>query len=261
MIREFGEGVRLLLRGFGVWRTRPRLMSLGLLPAAIAFIVLVAALVPLFLSASAIADGLTPFADDWDPLWRGVLRGAVVFLIDVAAIIIAAATFTALALTIGDPFYQRIWRAVETDLGGAPPADGGSFWNSVGEGLRLVVLGVLIAVVVMVIGFIPVVGGALGTISGVVLVGRLLARELTGRALDARDLSPTDRAALFAGSRARVLGFGVATQLCFLVPGGAIAVMPAAVAGATMLARTMIDRSGRHPAAIAQTPRGEHARG
>jgi CysZ protein len=30
-------------------------------------------------------------------------------------------------------------------------------------------------------------------------------------------------------------------QLCFLVPGGAVAVMPAAVAGATHLARHVID--------------------
>ena len=47
----------------------------------------------------------------------------------------------------------------------------------------------------------------------------------------------------FRGNRARVLGFGVATQLCFLIPGGAVAVMPAAVAGATSLARTMLERT------------------
>jgi CysZ protein len=34
-----------------------------------------------------------------------------------------------------------------------------------------------------------------------------------------------------------VLGFGVATQLWFLVPLGGVLVMPAAVAGATILAR------------------------
>jgi CysZ protein len=38
-----------------------------------------------------------------------------------------------------------------------------------------------------------------------------------------------------------VLGFGVATQLCFLVPLGAVATMPAAVAGSTMLARELLD--------------------
>jgi CysZ protein len=37
-----------------------------------------------------------------------------------------------------------------------------------------------------------------------------------------------------------VLGFGVAVQLCFLVPGGAIVVMPAAVAAATHLTRDLL---------------------
>ena len=43
------------------------------------------------------------------------------------------------------------------------------------------------------------------------------------------------------GRRARILGFGVATQLCFLVPLGAIITMPAAVAGATVLARSLLE--------------------
>ncbi|MFJ2553729.1 EI24 domain-containing protein [Microbacterium sp. NPDC087591] len=243
MIREFSTGVRLLLRGFGLWRTRPGLMALGLIPAVIAVIVLAAVLVPLVLGTGSISTWLTPFADGWIEPWRGLLRGAVSLVLIAAGLALAGAVFTALTLTIGDPFYQRIWHAVERDLGDAPPADGGSFWTTVGEGLRLVLLGLLIAILVLVLGLVPLIGGFLGPVAGIVLSGRMLARELTGRAFDARDFSPADRAALFGGSRARVLGFGVATQLCFLVPGGAVAVMPAAVAGATMLARTMTERT------------------
>lgn len=243
MIREFGQGVRMLLRGFGTWRTRPGLMTLGLVPAIIAALLLLAALIPLALSLGTISDALTPFADGWVEPWRGLFRGVVGIVIFAAALALASAVFSALALAIGDPFYQRIWRAVEADLGDGPAADGGGFWSAVGEGIRLVLLGVLVAVVVLVVGLVPLVGGVLGPVLGVTLSGRLLARELTGRAFDARDLSPVDRAALFRGSRARVLGFGVATQLCFLIPGGAVAVMPAAVAGSTVLARTMLERT------------------
>ncbi|WP_407357786.1 EI24 domain-containing protein [Microbacterium sp. LTA6] len=245
MIREFGAGVRLLLRGFGMWRTRPGLMALGLIPAVVAFLLLAAALVPLLLSLGGIAEWITPFASGWTEPWRGVVRGAVGIVVFIAALALAASVFSALALTIGDPFYERIWRAVESDLGGEQPVDGGGFWNALGEGVRLVLLGLLIAILVLVVGLIPIVGGVLGAVGGVIFTGRLLARELTGRAFDARDLTPLDRAALFAGSRARVLGFGVATQLCFLIPLGAVVAMPAAVAGSTMLARTMLDRSGR----------------
>ena len=244
MIREFATGIRTLLRGFGLWRTRPGLMLLGLVPAVIALLLLAAALVPLIIGLPSVSTWLTPFAEGWFEPWRGLLRSAVSFVIVAAALALASVVFSALTLTIGDPFYQRIWHAVETDLGAAPPADGGSFWTALGEGLRLVLLGLLIAIVVLLIGLIPAVGGFFGPIAGVVLTGRLLARELTGRAFDARDLSPTQRAALFSASRARVLGFGVATQLCFLIPGGAVAIMPAAVAGSTMLARDMLARAG-----------------
>lgn len=243
MITEFSTGVRTLLRGFRLWRTRPGLMNLGLIPAVISLLVLAAALLPLILGMPSITAWITPFAEEWPAPWQGLLRGAVGFVIVVAALALASAVFTALTLTIGDPFYQRIWRAVEVDLGDAPPSDGGGFWSALGEGLRLVVLGILIALLVLLIGLIPLLGGVLGPVAGVALSGRLLARELTGRAFDARDLSPADRAALFAGSRARVLGFGVATQLCFLIPGGAVVTMPAAVAASTVLARDMMART------------------
>ena len=247
MIREFGEGVRMLLRGFGTWRSRSRLMALGLVPAVIAAVLLLAALIPLALSLGTIADALTPFADGWVEPWRGLFRGVVGVVLFAAALALASTVFSALALAIGDPFYQRIWRAVEADLGDAPSADGGGFWTALGEGIRLVLLGVLVAIVVLLLGLVPLVGGFLGPVVGVALTGRLLARELTARAFDARELSPADRAALFRGSRARVLGFGVATQLCFLIPGGAVAVMPAAVAGSTILARTMLQRTTLAP--------------
>lgn len=255
MIREFVTGIRTLLRGFGLWRTRPGLMALGLIPAVIAVIILAAALVPLIIALPSVSAWLTPFADGWVEPWRGLLRAAVGLVVVAAALALSSVVFSALALTIGDPFYQRIWHAVEVDLGGAPPADGGSFWTTIGEGLRLVMLGILIAIIVLLLGLVPAVGSFIGPVAGVLLTGRLLARELTGRAFDPRDLSPADRAALFSGSRARVLGFGVATQLCFLIPGGAVAIMPAAVAGSTMLAHDMLARTGiTTPPATASPP-------
>src|SRR5690606_22033744 len=150
------------------------------------------------------------------------------------------------------PFYQRIWRAVEEDLGGDVPSGEGGLRVAIGESVRLVVLGALVALLALAIGLIPGVGAVLASVVGVALSGRLLARELTGRALNARDVPGDVRSSLIGAHRARMLGFGVATQLCFLVPLGAVVVMPTAVAGATVLARHLLDR--RAPDVAAHPP-------
>jgi CysZ protein len=155
--------------------------------------------------------------------------------------VLAFVTFTALTLIVGDPFYERIWKAVEADLGGPVPSEGPSFWRGVGGALVLVLQGLVSAVLVALVGFVPVVGGVLAAVLGAILTGRLLARELTARVFDARHLAPDVRRALVRSHRWRFLGFGVATQLCFLVPLGAVVTMPAAVAGATLLARSVLD--------------------
>ncbi|MFJ4165869.1 EI24 domain-containing protein [Microbacterium sp. NPDC089698] len=243
MIREFAAGFGTLVRGFGLWRTHPRLLALGLVPAAISFVVLAAALIPLGLSLGGITAWMTPFADGWIAGWRDALRIALGIVLFIAAAVLSGLVFTALTLTIGDPFYQRIWREVERSLGGPEPTGETGFWSTVGEGLRLILLGALVALLTLVLGFIPLVGGVLATVAGVLLSGRLLARELTGRAFDARGLDHDARLRLLGAGRARVLGFGVATQLCFMVPLGAVVTMPAAVAGSTMLARALTDRA------------------
>jgi len=244
MISEFFTGIRFLGRGFGYWRARPGLMALGLIPGLIALVLLIAALLPLLLSLGTITAWLTPFADGWDPLWATALRSAMGIVIAIGALVLASVVFTALTLLIGDPFYQRIWRAVENDLGGEVPEGDGGLRVALGESIRLVALGVLVAVLALLIGIIPVVGAVLATATSILLTGRLLARELTGRALNARDVPSDLRSRLFAARRSRLLGFGVATQLCFMVPLGAVFIMPTAVAGATLLARDLLVPQG-----------------
>src|SRR5690606_40100063 len=109
----------------------------------------------------------------------------------------------------------------------------------------------------LLIGFIPVVGGVTASVIGIVLNGRILARELAGRAFDARGLTGYSRSELLGAGRARVIGFGVATQLCFLVPFGAIVTMPAAVAGSTLLARDLLRRPAPAEAAPTVTAQTE----
>ncbi|MBD3943821.1 EI24 domain-containing protein [Microbacterium sp. NEAU-LLC] len=234
----------MLVRGFAYWGRRPGLMLLGLVPAVIAALVLLGGLVALAAFLPGLTEALTPFADGWPSLWATVIRITVGTAVVGAALVLVAISFTALTLLIGDPFYERIWRAVEADRGDASFDMPYGFWRSVGDALSLFGRGVLIAVLALILGFIPVVGGVLSAIVGVTLTGWIVADELTSRALSARGLGPAERKALRRGNAARVLGFGVATQLCFLIPLGAVVTMPSSVAGSTLLARSLLGRPG-----------------
>jgi CysZ protein len=239
-VSEFFLGVATLFRGFALWRRRPDLMLLGLVPAAIVFAALGAVLVVIVAGGEGFVGWLTPFADDWDPGLARLLRLGLTLTLLAGFLVVAVLAFTGLTLIVGDWFYERIWLAVEHQLGGFTRGHEPGFWRGVGDALRLAVPAVLSGLAVTLVGFIPVVGTVLAAVLGVVFAGRILARELTARPMDARGLTQEQRRQLFRSGRARALGFGVAVQLCFLVPGGAILVMAPAVAGATHLTRELL---------------------
>lgn len=236
------RGPAYLVRGLGMWRRRPGLMLLGMLPALLVLAAVLAALVGLLLHVGDLVAWATPFADDWAETLRGLLRVGLAVLVVLGFVVVSSLTFTAVTLTVGDPFYERIWAETERMLGGEVPDQGPGFWKSAKDGAALAGAGVLLGAGVFVLGLLPVVGTVVGLVLGVTVSGRLLAAELVSRALEARGMDRVARVEVLRRDRSAVLGFGVATQLCFLVPLGAVAVMPAAVVGATMLARDLLER-------------------
>jgi CysZ protein len=245
--RELAGGVADLGRGFAVWGTSPRLMLLGAIPAAIVGLLFAGLLGGLVALLPGITAGMTPFADTWSPALAEALRT----LLDVAILLVSGLllvlVFTAVVLTVGDPFYERISRAVEQRLGDAPneveePVLAGVL-RAAGEGAVLAGAGLLVALVAFLVGLIPVAGTALAVAAGLVLGGRLLVLELTGTPFAARGLALRDRLRAVRGSRMRVLGFGTAVAALFLLPFAPVVLMPAAVAGATVLARTLLERT------------------
>jgi CysZ protein len=162
----------------------------------------------------------------------------------VLAIVLGALSFTAVVLTVGDPFYERISRRVEERLGDAPPERDEpllrGLLRAARDGLALLVASVIVGLLSFLLGLIPLVGPVLGAVFGAVVGGWFLAVELTGTPFDARGLLLRDRRRVLRGSRARTIGFGVATWVLFLVPLGAVFAMPAAVGGATLLTRAAL---------------------
>ncbi len=219
-------------------------MASGLLPALVVLVAILAALVGLVQVAGDLADWMTPFADGWAVGLRSVVRLLLAIVIVVGAVIVSSLVFTGLTLAVGDPFYERIWAATEELLGDPPEGDGVGWWRSVLDGLALAGLGLLVGLGLLLIGLLPVVGAAVGLVGGLLVSGRLLAGELLARPLEARGLDRHARRVLLRRGRAPVWGFGLATQAFFLIPLGAVVVMPGAVVGATMLARDLLVEPG-----------------
>lgn len=241
--RGFFGGVGLVFRGFRLWATSPRLMLLGALPALLVGVVYLGLIVALALNLGSLAGWVTPFADAWLTGWQLALRIVVALAMLGLAALLLVATYTAVTLAVGDPFYERISREVETTLGGMPES-AGRFWRSFARGLgntvRLILLAVAAALLVLVVGFIPVVGTVGAFVLAAGFGGWILAIELTGFVFDARGLKLRQRRRMLAARRATTLGFGMAVYLLLLVPFAAVVVMPAAVAGATLLGRTAL---------------------
>ena len=229
---SFAGGVGHLARGFGMWRRRPGLMLLGMVPALIVFLLLLAAFLVLLWKVDDLVD--------WATTPRTVLRIGLMLAVLSAAVFLFAAMFVALTLAVGDPFYERIWRATEGMLGGPVPNRDIGTLRSVGDSLVFAGISMIAGAGVLLVGFLPVVGPILGVVVGLLVSGRLLASELVARPLEARGLDRAARKELLSRNRGGMLGFGVATQAFFLIPFGAIVVMPAAVVGATGLARDLL---------------------
>ncbi|MDF2046670.1 EI24 domain-containing protein [Microbacterium sp. Kw_RZR3] len=255
-MREFLAGAGLLLRGLGQWRRTPGAMALGLIPGAVVGLAFGAALVGWGFWLPSLVDDWTPFADGWEPFWAAALRVAIGVASFGAVLFLFAVSFTAVTLTVGEPIYDRIWRATERSALGAVPNVEYGFWRGVGDSARLVLRGILVALLAWLLGLIPLVGGVLGGVVGLLLTGWLLADELISRALSARGLDRRARRTLLREHRAKALGFGVATQICFLVPLGAVAIMPAAVAGSTLWAHAAL---GEKPSRDAVEPEARPA--
>lgn len=115
------NGASYVIRGFGMWRRRPGLMLLGMVPAALVFLVFAAAIVALLLNLGDLASWLTPFADDWDGGIRRLTRAGVAVVLVVAVLALSATSFTGITMMVGEPFYERIWRETELMLGGPVP--------------------------------------------------------------------------------------------------------------------------------------------
>ena len=240
-VGQFVSGVGLLLRGLGMYARNPRLVLLGIVPALVTGLLFLAGFATLAYFVTDLAAVVTAFADDWTGGARSVVRVSAAVALLGAGGLVGVLTFTAVTLVIGDPFYEKISERVEERYGGVPNAVevpwARSLRRSLADSIRLVAFSLLLGIPLFLAGFLPVLGQTVVPVVGASVGGWLLALELAGAPFYRRGLGLAARRRALRDVRPVALGFGVAVFVVFLVPLGAVLVTPAAVAGATLLAR------------------------
>ena len=232
----------------------PRLMLLGLVPALISFVALLVAASSRWCSiVDDVVGWMTPVRRRLAEC-RARDTARIVATVAIAAVwvVLSLLLFTALTLLIGQPFYEAISKRVEDQLGGVPGEINVSFWKTLPRTHRATRSGWLLLAAVLRYPRLPASGSSRSSARSSAPVLGASARRLGARGRAHQRPVRAARAALrgTAGDAARsavpmALGFGVATFVCFLIPLGAILVMPAAVAGATLLSPAPV-RAARH---------------
>lgn len=248
-IRARTGGYVFLFRGIGFVARRPRLWPLGLLPAVVTFVLLLTAVVVLAIFVGDLVAWVTPFADDWSQRVRQIFRIAIAVAVVALGVWVAVLTFVALTLLLGQPFYEKLSKSVDEELGDAPQ-EPDEAWHrglrrSLGETLATIVRTLPAALCVFLVGLIPVVGQVVAFLLGALVGGRFLALELLAPAMERRGRYLRDRLALVKANRAHCYEFGVPAYLLFLVPVLNVLLMPGAVVGATLLVRELVDERER----------------
>jgi CysZ protein len=239
--RDFFTGIGFLGRGLAVYARNPGLVALGMLPALIAFVLLVAAFGTVLYFLGPESRALTGFAHGWPSGAQTVVQGLAEAAIVIVSLFLVVILYTALTLLIGDPFYEKISQRVEDQLGGVPGAVNLPFWKellrSLGESIRLILFSAVVGILLLLGGLLPAVGQTVVPVIGALVGGWALAIELTGIPFARRGVRLRERRRALRRHGWLTLGFGVSVFVCFFIPLGAVLLMPAAVIGATLLTR------------------------
>ena len=253
-MRQVMLGVRLLVRGLGIVWSRPKLFLLGMLPPLLTSVLMVVGLIALGMNLDTIVGAFTGFSESCGAAGTE-FRAVIAVVLFLAVLLLMVLTFTTLTLTLGDPIYQRISQRVDAELGPLPPEPdeptGAMIARSVSQMIATIGLTLLAAVCCFLAGLVPVAGAALAAVVSFLTGGRLMVREITGPAFERRGLLRTaDRRPALKGHGALAMGFGVPAFWLLSIPGVAVLVFPAAVAGATLLVRTLLgEETARIPRA------------
>jgi CysZ protein len=248
-IRYFGQGLELLLR-------RPKLLLIGMLPAAATTALLLGGMIALLLNLGDLTALVTPFADHWASGLRLATRVVAGVTMVGGSVLLGLVGFTALTSVVGDPFYEHIAERLEDDLGATVEVRARrSWWKLQLLGIRdaIVLLGrsLLLTVALFVAGFLPVVGQTVVPVLVVLVTAWFMALEVVAVPFYRRGISLRGRTKMLRRRRMLAVGLGLPAAVACMIPLMAIVVMPVAVAGGVLVALDTLGLAPPKPSAQA----------
>lgn len=240
--QRFFSGVRLYWRGLRLWGTNPGLMVLGLVPGLISVAIFTIAVIALLKFLGPLSQWILDLFTDSTAQWTTVAEVLIALGLLAGAVVLVVYTFAAVTLLIGTPFFERISTQVDRQHGHQPVELKESWWNllwhGAGESLGRLALTIPLGIALFLMSLIPVIGTATSVTLGALFGGWFLSLELTSFPLTQRGyVAVRPRRELLRRHRATAVGFGAMAFIVFLIPGGAVLGMPAAVSGGTLLAQ------------------------
>jgi CysZ protein len=252
-VRDFITGVRYFGQGFCLLVRRPRLLLIGMLPAVLTTVVLLAGMIALIANIDHLAALVTPFANGWPSGGRLFARLAAGVALVGAAVLLGVVGFTAVTLTIGGPFYERIAEQIEDDLGVTVERErldlpwGRQFVSGVRDGIVLLLRSLIFTAPLFLAGFLPVVGQSVVPVLVALETGWFMALEVVAVPFYRRGIGLRKRTAMLRRRRMLAVGLGLPAALLCMIPLMAIVVMPAAFAGGVLVALDTLGQPPRPP--------------
>lgn len=235
---HLSTGPGALVRGFR-WLTKPGMKRFVLLPVLGNILIFALASLLLFFALESALDRWLPESVSW-------LRWLLFPLVAVALVITSLFSFTLLANLLLGPFLgalsAKIWRELGSEMPDLPYRGmWAEFRYDLGTELKRLGYSLLCLLCVFVLGFVPVVQ-VIAAPLGILVGAWLLAFEFVAHPLGPYRLSLSEQLTFLRQYRWMALGFGLATMGALLIPLLNLAVVPAAVAGMTILTHERFKR-------------------
>jgi CysZ protein len=238
----FSRGAGDVARGFAFLNQHPRLWAWVIAPAIITLLILTA----LVIAVVRLVDPTVAWMTSWLPGFLEAIASALLTIVVVIALGAGALlVFVAIVGIVAGPFNELLSEAIEERLTGklGPRFSAGAFLRGFAmgalHGLRRLLVALAGFVLLLALGFVPVIGTLAALALGFYLAARAAAYDCYDAVLARRHLAYRDKTAYLARHRARTVGLGAAVAGMLLVPGVNLIALGLGATGATLAVREL----------------------